>query len=1197
MEDLKRQVEAQFWAAYARRIWEMVNVFSTEACYGCSHDKQHDTDHNVCLLGDNKRIKKFLTKADKRINREQIVADWMALLREFSPPLEDTEMLFFDETWISAQFRRKDRHETILRILCDEDDVEIGRSTGGDTIPLVASGLSENDWNETSMEEFEFNVIAEDEENDFLRSWNQMESGLAHPTSEESDEESMSESIKNVIQPTPYDEELLPDVLVEQPVPFFEEIRTQTTDKLRRNADAIEVPVEAGSSQEEEEDQHDPRDSYDITQTSQKRVAKFNTTATDYLLTVKDLRVHGLREVLNLLDAIFSSILVNITKGMLPTDQVRFVMHSPQLSYPISLPFMPLRNLTATRIMFEIERVLQSNEQFSLDGSVHVNLIHVAMPSGGKSKIKRGGINLKKRMEKKRCFIQIRNKDELCLARAIVTAIARLDKDRRWSSFRQGAAIQRTEALKLHNRAGVPLACCGLEEVKKFQAVLAGYQIVVVSAECFNRIVYKGPDTEKVIYLYLHDGHFDIITSMAAFLNRAYFCVKCCKGYDVEDGRHHKCDKCCCCHKSGCPDVDQWCYCNDCARYFKGATCFSNHKHKTGAAKSVCETYVKCTKCNKVIDRTQRNPADHKCGEVHCSICKIFVNPELHRCYMQPLKRKAPGNEEEKRPKKKRKAEKNEEKKKAKAKYLFFDFECIQETGTHVPNLVVVQDEEGNEHVFSGPDTRDEFCDWLFSGDLSGAVCIAHNLKGYDSYFILQYLYENKILPDLILNGAKVMMIEESEEKIRFIDSLNFLVMPLSDLPKAFGLRELSKGFFPHLFNTQANQRYVGEIPDAKYYDPDGMKPETRAKFLLWHEEQRKKAVVFDMQKEMLSYCRSDVHILRRCCLKFRSLIMDLCKIDPFEQCITIASVCNTIFRTSFLKKETIAIIPSEGYRPKWKQSIMAYKWLAYESHKRGIRIQHGRNGGEKRVGPYSLDGYHAESNTAFELDGCYYHGHNLCYPGHVTNPMNGLTMKELYEKTMERRKYLEAEGKHLVQIWECEFKRQLKEDADMAAYIKGLKFEDEEPLNPRDAFYGGRVNATKLLVNAEEDEKIKYVDFTSLYPWVNKYGVYPLGHPRVLWIDQVCYLASPWLVPPSTAIQRERQTIVFPLPHVCLNHPTDSLSSHRWRARLDRDVGLFGDRVSPEDGLSSGESEWSLALWRENRWFVQRLCGHVFET
>ena len=53
-------------------------------------------------------------------------------------------------------------------------------------------------------------------------------------------------------------------------------------------------------------------------------------------------------------------------------------------------------------MMFEVERVLQSHEDFSLDGSVHINLIHVAIPSGGKRRDYRPRfINLEERLKKK----------------------------------------------------------------------------------------------------------------------------------------------------------------------------------------------------------------------------------------------------------------------------------------------------------------------------------------------------------------------------------------------------------------------------------------------------------------------------------------------------------------------------------------------------------------------------------------------------------------------------------------------------------------------------------------------------------------------------------------------------------------------------------------------------------------------------
>ena len=99
---------------------------------------------------------------------------------------------------------------------------------------------------------------------------------------------------------------------------------------------------------------------------------------------------------------------------------------------------------------------------------------------------------------------------------------------------------------------------------------------------------------------------------------------------------------------------------------------------------------------------------------------------------------------------------------------------------------------------------------------------------------------------------------------MQVIDSLNFLPTKLSELPEAFGLEELKKGWFPHHFNTRENQNYVGPYPEAKYYGHNFMGEKEREKLLAWLDE--RKGEVFDFRKEMLDYCRSDVDILRQAC-------------------------------------------------------------------------------------------------------------------------------------------------------------------------------------------------------------------------------------------------------------------------------------------------------------------------------------------
>jgi hypothetical protein len=160
-------------------------------------------------------------------------------------------------------------------------------------------------------------------------------------------------------------------------------------------------------------------------------------------------------------------------------------------------------------------------------------------------------------LKDKRCIIQIQNKDDMCCARAIVTAKAKIDGHEQWNSIQRGRGIQEELALESHAKAGVPLHQCGIEDVKTFQRFLVGYQIHVISREHFNGIVYHGPTADKKIYLYYHDNHYDVITSMTAFLSRKYFCTNCYNGYNTKE-EHASNNVCHNCRKIHDQTEDDW---------------------------------------------------------------------------------------------------------------------------------------------------------------------------------------------------------------------------------------------------------------------------------------------------------------------------------------------------------------------------------------------------------------------------------------------------------------------------------------------------------------------------------------------------------------------------------------------------------------------------------------------------------------
>ncbi len=102
---------------------------------------------------------------------------------------------------------------------------------------------------------------------------------------------------------------------------------------------------------------------------------------------------------------------------------------------------------------------------------------------------------------------------------------------------------------------------------------------------------------------------------------------------------------------------------------------------------------------------------------------------------------------------------------------------------------------------------------------------------------------------------------------------------------------------------------YNGEWPDAYFYDPAHMKPAVRDQFYNWHREQQ--GNVFNFREELLTYCESDVDILKGACLAFRDQFIEIEGVDPFPVSLTIASACNHIFRRNYLKEKTIGVIPN----------------------------------------------------------------------------------------------------------------------------------------------------------------------------------------------------------------------------------------------------------------------------------------------
>jgi G:T-mismatch repair DNA endonuclease (very short patch repair protein) len=78
----------------------------------------------------------------------------------------------------------------------------------------------------------------------------------------------------------------------------------------------------------------------------------------------------------------------------------------------------------------------------------------------------------------------------------------------------------------------------------------------------------------------------------------------------------------------------------------------------------------------------------------------------------------------------------------------------------------------------------------------------------------------------------------------------------------------------------------------------------------------------------------------------------------------------------------------ADNFKPqKHDKYTLMYDWMEYLNHTQGLHIRHKLNTGkEKKIGPYPVDGYDANTNIVYQFHWCYWHGHDCWMTQKVTN-------------------------------------------------------------------------------------------------------------------------------------------------------------------------------------------------------------------
>ena len=288
-------------------------------------------------------------------------------------------------------------------------------------------------------------------------------------------------------------------------------------------------------------------------------------------------------------------------------------------------------------------------------------------------------------------------------------------------------------------------------------------------------------------------------------------------------------------------------------------------------------------------------------------------------------------------------------------------------------------------------------------------------------------------------------------------------------------------------------------------------------------------------------------------------------------------------------------------FRPQQAQPFgqMAVQWLTWESAKSGCTIRHQVNGREKRIGKRRVDGWCAETRTAYQFHGCFWHGCPKCYDQNETNSVNGKTMAVLLEDTKKNTAYLRRHV-HVVEMWECEWKRerdppprqkwQMTQNEILAAVIDGTLFGMIEcdvrvPEHLQDHF----AEMQPIFKNAN-------VSRDDIGPYMRQYAEEHdiMSTPRRMLVGSFhgikLLLATPllrWYLAHGLVVDRVYQVVSYS-PKPCFQNFGDSVSAARRAGDADPDKSIIADTMKLLGNSAYGKTVTNVDKHRDVRYCTE---------
>ena len=298
------------------------------------------------------------------------------------------------------------------------------------------------------------------------------------------------------------------------------------------------------------------------------------------------------------------------------------------------------------------------------------------------------------------------------------------------------------------------------------------------------------------------------------------------------------------------------------------------------------------------------------------------------------------------------------------------------------------------------------------------------------------------------------------------------------------------------------------------------------------------------------------------------------------------------------------------GFRPQQAQPYgqMAVQWINCESDRTGCTIRHQANGREKRIGKLPVDGWCAETRTAYQFHGCFWHGCPKCYDQNETNPKNNKTMATLLADTKKHTTYLRRHVK-VVEMWECDWKEKRKEP-DVKSFLAPARRQQWKMTQQQiitavvDGTLFGMVECD---VRVPSDLRAHFTEMQPIFknatvtlddigPYMRQYAEENdiMSTPRRMLIGsyrgEKILLATPllrWYLAHGLVVDRVYQIVEYS-PKPCFQHFGESVSTARRNGDVDPDKSIIADTMKLLGNSAYGKTVTNIDKHRDVRYSTE---------